>query len=53
MNCVVRPFAAADKEWVNARARAAPAQYEEAYHDWRRVLQGAGRSLLPFSRWLG
>ena len=43
MNCVVRPFAAADKEWVNARARAASAQYEGAYADWPSFIEGIGR----------
>ena len=41
--CVIRRFAPADKERVNLRARAAFAQYEEAYADWPSFIEGIGR----------
>ena len=41
--CTVRPFAAADRERVNAIARAAFAQYEGLYGDWPTFIEGIGR----------
>ena len=39
----VRPFAAADRERVNALARAAFAEYAGAYEDWPSFIEGIGR----------
>jgi GNAT superfamily N-acetyltransferase len=41
--CVVRPFAAADGERVNAVARAAFDEYAGAYEDWPSFIDGIGR----------
>jgi ribosomal protein S18 acetylase RimI-like enzyme len=43
MSCLIRPFVAADKERVNARARAAFAQCEGQYADWPSFIEGIGR----------
>lgn len=41
--CTVRPFAAADRERVNAVARAAFAEYAGEYEDWPSFIEGIGR----------
>ena len=41
--CTVRPFAAADRECVNAVARAAFAEYAGQYEDWPSFIEGIGR----------
>jgi GNAT superfamily N-acetyltransferase len=41
--CVVRPFAAADRERVNAVARAAFAEYAGEYEDWPSFIEGIAR----------
>ena len=41
--CLVRRFAAADRDRVNAIARAAFAEYEGLYGDWPSFIEGIGR----------
>lgn len=41
--CLVRPFAAADTEQVNAVAQAAFAEYAAHYEDWPSFIGGIGR----------
>ena len=40
---LIRPYAAADREAVNAVARAAFAQYADDYEDWPGFIEGIGR----------
>jgi hypothetical protein len=39
----IRPYAEADREAVNAVARAAFAQYSRDYADWPSFIEGVGR----------
>jgi ribosomal protein S18 acetylase RimI-like enzyme len=41
--CTVRPFASADRERVNALARAAFAEYAGEYEEWPSFIEGIGR----------
>lgn len=43
MTLTIRAYAEADREAVNAVARAAFAQYSQAYEDWPSFIEGIGR----------
>ena len=44
MSARVRAYAGADRDAVNAVARAAFAQYERDYDDWPGFIEGIGRT---------